>query len=310
WSASTAPGAGATMLVEARITDYLGYSAIIAQTFVLDSTPPTTTLTIPAYISSTNGISGIATDPAPVDAQVETVDVQLDDENEDWQSATIDPANLDDSRDWMFNIFGGGDGITRTFRVRVTDYADNVTIGGWETAVIDTIAPDLIVTNHASEISNTGADLALQGTVTDGSGVNHVTVIVYPDVGTPTYIDITPAGADWVYQPNLAIGTYNLYVQAEDIVGNQILQGPFDLTVLDKRLLTVTPAGNGIGTVTSNPVGINCGADCTELVDPGTVVTLTAVVDTGSTFTGWSGDCTGTSDCVLSMTVSKNITAT
>ncbi|MCP4363325.1 MAG: hypothetical protein GY796_35445, partial [Chloroflexi bacterium] len=88
------------------------------------------------------------------------------------------------------------------------------------------------------------------------------------------------------------------------------LQGPFDLTVLDKRLLTVTPAGNGTGTVTSNPVGIDCGADCTELVDPGTVVTLTAIADTGSTFTGWSGDCVGTGSCLLTMTETKHVTAT
>ena len=40
--------------------------------------------------------------------------------------------------------------------------------------------------------------------------------------------------------------------------------------------LSVTKAGTGSGTVSSNPAGINCGADCSEAYSPGTVVTLTA----------------------------------
>ena len=54
--------------------------------------------------------------------------------------------------------------------------------------------------------------------------------------------------------------------------------------------LTVSKPGTGSGTVTSNPTGINCGVDCTKDYPMGTVVTLTATSDTGSTFTGWSGD--------------------
>ena len=35
--------------------------------------------------------------------------------------------------------------------------------------------------------------------------------------------------------------------------------------------LTVTKAGTGSGTVTSNPAGINCGDDCSETYDQGTM---------------------------------------
>ena len=38
--------------------------------------------------------------------------------------------------------------------------------------------------------------------------------------------------------------------------------------------LTVTKAGTGSGTVTSNPAGINCGADCSQAYNPGTSVIL------------------------------------
>jgi Divergent InlB B-repeat domain/Domain of unknown function (DUF4214) len=36
---------------------------------------------------------------------------------------------------------------------------------------------------------------------------------------------------------------------------------------------------------------------------------LRATADAGSTFTGWSGSCTGTADCVLAMTSAKSVTA-
>ena len=58
--------------------------------------------------------------------------------------------------------------------------------------------------------------------------------------------------------------------------------------------LGVSKSGTGTGTVTSDPAGINCGVDCTELFDYGTLVTLTAAPDAGSEFVGWSGQCSGT----------------
>ena len=74
--------------------------------------------------------------------------------------------------------------------------------------------------------------------------------------------------------------------------------------------LTVTVDGDGAGTVTSVPAGIECGADCTEGYDEGTPVSLTAVADAGSTFTGWSGACEGTGTCDLTMSGPQSVTAT
>src|SRR5207245_871918 len=56
-------------------------------------------------------------------------------------------------------------------------------------------------------------------------------------------------------------------------------------------LLTVSQAGAGTGTVTSNPAGISCGATCSASFANGTLVSLTAAPAAGSTFTGWSGGC-------------------
>jgi len=74
--------------------------------------------------------------------------------------------------------------------------------------------------------------------------------------------------------------------------------------------LTVTRAGSGTGTVTSNPTGINCGSTCTANFASGTSVTLTAAATSGSAFAGWSGACTGTAGCTVSMTQARSVTAT
>jgi uncharacterized repeat protein (TIGR02543 family) len=74
--------------------------------------------------------------------------------------------------------------------------------------------------------------------------------------------------------------------------------------------LTVSRAGNGSGSVSSNPVGIACGADCVESYSHGTAVTLTATPSLGSTFAGWSGACTGTGTCNVAMDGAKSVTAT
>ncbi|HSB67815.1 MAG TPA: choice-of-anchor tandem repeat GloVer-containing protein, partial [Candidatus Methylomirabilis sp.] len=75
--------------------------------------------------------------------------------------------------------------------------------------------------------------------------------------------------------------------------------------------LTVTLAGNGAGTVTSSPDGIDCGATCGADFASGTSVTLTAAPDTSSTFTGWDGACSGSSPtCALAMDQVQTVTAT
>jgi len=77
------------------------------------------------------------------------------------------------------------------------------------------------------------------------------------------------------------------------------------LTVTQQEIptysLTVTTAGTGTGTVTTNPSG--------TLFNAGTVVTLTAAPDVGSTFTGWSGGVSGTSP-TLSFTMNTDTTVT
>jgi hypothetical protein len=75
-------------------------------------------------------------------------------------------------------------------------------------------------------------------------------------------------------------------------------------------VLTVAKDGDGVGTVTSSPAGIDCGSDCSESYTFNTVVTLTATAGERSIFSGWSGDCSGTGTCMVTMDQARSVTAT
>jgi hypothetical protein len=77
-----------------------------------------------------------------------------------------------------------------------------------------------------------------------------------------------------------------------------------------KSRLTVTKDGTGTGRVTSAPAGIDCGATCSAEFANGSVVSLTPTPDAGSLFDGWSGACTGTGACSVTMDAAKSVTAT
>jgi hypothetical protein len=74
--------------------------------------------------------------------------------------------------------------------------------------------------------------------------------------------------------------------------------------------LNVLRDGDGRGTVTSAPAGIDCGIDCSQSYADGTEVTLTAAPNAGSTFIGWHGACTGTATCTVSMGAPREVWAT
>jgi len=79
------------------------------------------------------------------------------------------------------------------------------------------------------------------------------------------------------------------------------------------KSLTVTVAGGGTGTVVSAPSGINVtsgAAPATASFATGAEVTLTATAAAGSVFTGWSGACSGTAPCDLTMDANESVTAT
>ncbi len=92
-------------------------------------------------------------------------------------------------------------------------------------------------------------------------------------------------------------------------------QGPASFT------LNVVGGGNGSGLVQSaaGPTPqINCSittgsagsGTCSATYQDQTQITLTVAPNSGHTFDGWTGDCSGTGTCILSITADRSVTAT
>ncbi len=71
--------------------------------------------------------------------------------------------------------------------------------------------------------------------------------------------------------------------------------------------LAVATGGTGSGSVTG--AGISCPGTCTASYSQGTIVTLTAVAASGSTFGGWSGACGGSGACTITMSAAESVAA-
>ncbi len=77
--------------------------------------------------------------------------------------------------------------------------------------------------------------------------------------------------------------------------------------VTGKYRLTTT--ATGAGTIKSAPAGIDCGATCVAGFAYGTMVSLSATPEAGSTFGGWTGACSGTGACSVAMDAAKSVSA-
>jgi DNA-binding beta-propeller fold protein YncE len=124
-------------------------------------------------------------------------------------------------------------------------------------------------------------------TVINGS-TNAVTTIINPSAHNPEGVAVNEMN-NKIYVANT--GSSNVSV----IDGGAIPTS---------RTLSVVLEGSGNGTVTSNPTGIDCGTSCAASFSPGTTVSLAASPASGSQFSGWSTNCTGTGSCDAALTTS------
>ena len=83
-------------------------------------------------------------------------------------------------------------------------------------------------------------------------------------------------------------------------------------TVTSQYALTVTKQGTAAaGSVVSSALaGIDCGSDCSHSYPSGTNITLGTAIPANTTFAGWSGACSGTGLCTVTMNATKTVTAT
>lgn len=120
-----------------------------------------------------------------------------------------------------------------------------------------------------------------------------------------------PANSTSATLPGLTVGTYYFRVRATNGGGASAPSNTAVVTLSSPLVqLSVVKSGSGSGTVTSTPAGIACGADCSEALPAGTMVTLTAAPATGATFAGWTG-CTSAASttCTVALAATTTVTA-
>ena len=153
--------------------------------------------------------------------------------------------------------------------------------------------------------------LAGNGTVTSSpAGISCPSINCSANFASGTTVTLTATAAagatfaGWSGAACSGTGTCSINMTAA-----QSVTATFNLVTFP---LSVTSAGSGSGSITSNPSGISCPTStCSASFTSGTTVTLTATPATGSTFAGWSGAaCSGTGTCSVNMTAAQSVTAT
>ena len=190
--------------------------------------------------------------------------------------------------------------------VTVTDTVDPVPVGHlfrYVAAILNN-GPDTAETITASLSLPSGVSLnAYSGGCTSSA-----------DVITCTRTNLAPGYAFYVWADVIPLNPGSLSAGATATSATPDPQdannaGSAATTVLPIFLLSVSRSGAGSGTMSSSPAGILCGLTCSAAFTSGTVVTVTALPASGSVFTGWSGDCSVNSTCVVTMTGDRNVTA-
>jgi len=128
--------------------------------------------------------------------------------------------------------------------------------------------------------------------------------------GTQVVLTATP-GTDWTLTGWSGGGCSGSSLTCT-ITVNQNTQVSATFGPTPPPLLTVALSGTGLGTVTSNPAGIDCGKTCTAGFTSGMKVVLSETPGANSAFSGWSGGgCSGNaSTCTVTLTANTKVTAT
>jgi hypothetical protein len=133
----------------------------------------------------------------------------------------------------------------------------------------------------------------------DGHVCDSPTDILYPSVTSQT-----------------TLSTEALDVGRDDYYGHSgawfDVQDSGWLSHLPQQVLTIGVRNVGAATgavAMTTPSAFECGG-CSLLLDLGTPVTLVARPATGARFSGWSGACTGTAACVITLDAATSVTAT
>jgi M6 family metalloprotease-like protein len=158
--------------------------------------------------------------------------------------------------------------------------------------------------SHDTDYSSELDELQVQVSTNGGSSWNNVGSPVIRYDGTTGWSQVTLDLSAYKGQSDVRIGFLGISHWGNDIYLD-------DVKATVTHTLTLNFAGSGSGTVTINPLSTSCNVNCSKQVASGTALTLHATPgDYSSTFSGWSGNCSGAGDCALNMNADKNVIST
>jgi len=174
----------------------------------------------------------------------------------------------------------------------------------WDPAILDYVsysgAPPTGFTGSVNTANVDAGQIAFNGANASGATGDTVVLRITFDA-----VAVGVSDLNLEYSAMAAANTFESLLPFLTVNDSQVDVSPSGYT------LSVTKAGAGTGTVTSEPAGINCGATCSAVFAENAEVTLTAVASGDSIFVGWSGaGCSGTGTCVVTMSEARSVEAT
>ena len=212
-----------------------------------------------------------------------------------------------------------GSHTLRAFDPATAAELDAVAVGALPTAVAVHPTGDLVfVSNKAGNTVSIYNSVTKSVVATVSSGGTAPTGIAYSPDGTRVYVanngssnvgvlDGT-SGAPLSGSPlGVSSGPLALAINASGATAYVSQVNAAIITEIGgMRTLTINRTGSGIGTVQSNPPGINCGTSCQAQFPVGTAISLSATAQGGSSFTGFSGGCSGSFTLNTTMNCTAN----
>lgn len=270
-----------------------------------DTTPPTISNVVSGNITATSVTITWTTDEAS-DSQVEYGTTTSYGSN-----SLLDTSNVTSHSVTLSNLSGS---TLYHYRIKSRDSAGNLaTSGDFTFTTTDITSPTVPSNLTATMVNGTLPDLSWTVS-TDNIGVSGYWIERCQGAGCGDFTRINNSLVTAANYSDTSLtpgASYRYRVQAADAAGN--LSAYSNIAEVFTLKVIINPALGAEGHVTGP--GIDCGtglnqSDCSEVYTSGTQITLTAEQVGLSTFSGWSGDCTGTTaTCDLLMNSDKSVQA-
>jgi C1A family cysteine protease len=154
---------------------------------------------------------------------------------------------------------------------------------------------------------------AAMASVSGGNGSIVSAATVYTGSGGSASFDLAPNSG---YRPAATVsgscpaGSFSGYRYTSGVIsGNCTVGFSFVPTTTYDLTLAVSGASGGSVTAAPAPPGATCPGSCSQTFPSGEVVTLTPTAGAGALFSSWSGACSGSGACQVTMDGAKSVTA-